>query len=313
MRLRPPKSRSRERRVVRERDVTTEVSAELAALSAGAEATQALAAFRRDYPSRTLEMEGVTWAYRVGGAGGRPLLLLPGLQGAGEAAFELAEHFARTRRFIAPSYPAEATSMQALVRGTTAIVEAEGGGAVHVRGASFGGLVAQWLVRQAPHVVHSLILSHTGAPNPESARANRRVLTMLRLMPAPWVSALMRATSERALAPLADARREFWRAANNDLLRQFTKRAVIARYRAAVDFDLQSRFSPGDLTGWPGRLLILEGEDDPLVEADTRAALRALYPQAQIHTFHGAGHAAAMADVPGYVRVIEQWLAEGGD
>jgi len=249
----------------------------------------------------------------VGGAGGRPLLLLPGLQGAGEAAFELAEHFARTRRFIAPSYPAEATSMQALVRGTTAIVEAEGGGAVHVRGASFGGLVAQWLVRQAPHVVHSLILSHTGAPNPESARANRRVLTMLRLMPAPWVSALMRATSERALAPLADARREFWRAANNDLLRQFTKRAVIARYRAAVDFDLQSRFSPGDLTGWPGRLLILEGEDDPLVEADTRAALRALYPQAQIHTFHGAGHAAAMADVPGYVRVIDRWLADGGD
>ena len=190
--------------------------ADVAPLSPAVDAVQALASFRSTYPPRSLTVEGVGWTYRVGGAGARPLLLLPGLQGAGEATFELAEHFTRTRRFIAPSYPAEATSMQALVHGTTAIVEAEGGGAVHVRGASFGGLIAQWLVRQAPHVVHSLILSHTGAPNPESARANRRVLTMLRLMPAAWVSALMRATSERALAPLTDARREFWRAANND-------------------------------------------------------------------------------------------------
>ncbi len=290
--------------------MTPEANAAVAALSAGAEATQALAAFRSSYPSRTLEIEGVAWAYRVGGAGGRPLLLLPGLQGASEATFELAEHFARTRRFIALSFPAQATSMQALVRGTTAIVEAEAGGAVHVRGASFGGLVAQRLVRQAPQWVRSLILSHTGPPNPESARANRRVLSLLRLMPAAWVSALMRTTSERALAPLTDARREFWRAANSELLRELTKHAVIARYQAAVDFDRTSHFTASDLHSWPGCVLILEGEDDPLVDAPAHAALRALYPQAQVHTFLGAGHAAAMADVPGYVTVIEQFMSE---
>jgi pimeloyl-ACP methyl ester carboxylesterase len=290
--------------------VTPEANAEVAALSAAAEAAQALTAFRSNYPSHSLEIEGVAWTYRVGGAGGRPVLLLPGLQGASEVAFELAEYFARTRRFIAPSYPAEATTMSALVRGSAAIMEAEGGGAVHVRGASLGGLVAQRLVRQAPQWVRSLILSHTGAPNPEAARTNCRVLTLLRLMPAGWVSALMRTTSERALAPLTDARREFWRAANSELLREFTKRAVMARYLAAVDFDRTSHFSASDLRSWPGRMLILEGDDDPLVDAPARAALRALYPQAQVHTFHGAGHAAAMADVPGYVEVIERFMSE---
>jgi pimeloyl-ACP methyl ester carboxylesterase len=200
--------------------------------------------------------------------------------------------------------------MNALVRGTTAIVEAEGGGAVHVRGASFGGLVAQRLVRQVPHLVHSLILSHTGAPNLDRARANRRVLNLLRLMPAGWVEALMRTTSDRALAPLTDIRREFWRAANGELLRDLTKHAVTARYQAALDFDRTSHFTAFDLRLWPGRVLILEGEDDPLVDAATHAALRALYPMARVHTFHGAGHAAAMADVPGYVEVIERFMSE---
>jgi pimeloyl-ACP methyl ester carboxylesterase len=286
------------------------VSAQAAGRSSEADAAQALASFRNNHPSRSLEIEGVSWSYRAGGAGGIPLLLLPGLQGVSEASFELMERFERTRRVIAPSYPAEAITMRALANGAAAILEAEGGLAAHVRGASFGGLVAQWLVRLVPQKVRSLLLSHTGAPNAAQAQANRRVLGMLRLMPAGWVSALMRTTSERALAPLAPERLEFWRAVNAELLHDFTKRAVLARYRAAIDFDRRSNFSPDDLRAWPGRILILEGDDDPLVEAPARAALRALYPQAQVHVFHGAGHAAAMADVPAYVHVIEKWLDE---
>jgi pimeloyl-ACP methyl ester carboxylesterase len=288
----------------------SEVSAQAAGHSAAADAAQALTAFRSSHPSHSLEIEGVAWSYRAGGAGGIPILLLPGLQGVSEASFELMEQFERTQRVIAPSYPPEAITMRALANGAAAILEAEGGLAAHVRGASFGGLVAQWLVRLAPHKVRSLVLSHTGAPNPPQAEANRRVLGMLHLMPAGWVSALMRITSERALAPLAPERREFWQAVNAELLHDFTKRAVLARYRAAIDFDRRSNFSVDDLRAWPGRILILEGDDDPLAEAPVRAQLRALYPQAQVHVLHGAGHAAAMADVPAYVQVIEQWLDE---
>ncbi|MBI5565787.1 MAG: hypothetical protein HY870_12905 [Chloroflexi bacterium] len=44
------------------------------------------------------------------------------------------------------------------------------------------------------------------------------------------------------------------------------------------------------------------------MEAPARAALKALHPQARVHTFHGSGHVASIAKLNEYVAVIAGFL-----
>jgi hypothetical protein len=58
--------------------------------------------------------------------------------------------------------------------------------------------------------------------------------------------------------------------------------------------------------------LILEGDNDPVAEVPAREALKAIYPGAKVHTFHGSGHVASIAKLPEYTGVIKAFLEEGG-
>jgi pimeloyl-ACP methyl ester carboxylesterase len=75
-----------------------------------------------------------------------------------------------------------------------------------------------------------------------------------------------------------------------------------------VDCRLNYVFTPHDLQDWPGRILLLDADDDPGVRPPMRAALRALYPQAQVHTFHGAGHAPFLSLPDEYFAVVGSFL-----
>jgi pimeloyl-ACP methyl ester carboxylesterase len=106
----------------------------------------------------------------------------------------------------------------------------------------------------------------------------------------------------------APKQRGFWQAYSNEMINQITKADLTARYRVAVDFDVSCSFAPEDLKSWPGQILIMEGDDDPVAESRTREALTALYPQARMHTFHGSGHVASIAKPDEYVAVIRGFL-----
>jgi pimeloyl-ACP methyl ester carboxylesterase len=82
---------------------------------------------------------------------------------------------------------------------------------------------------------------------------------------------------------------------------------MINGYRRVVDYDEQ-RFAPGDLDGWPGRLLLLLGDDDPATPAPVRERMQALYPTAQVHLFEGAGHATGILRREEYLAAMEAFL-----
>jgi pimeloyl-ACP methyl ester carboxylesterase len=100
----------------------------------------------------------------------------------------------------------------------------------------------------------------------------------------------------------------FWETYSNEMIARLSKADLISRYQVAVDFDAHAAFTPDDLKAWPGRILILEGDNDPIAEAPARAALKALHPQARVHTFHGSGHVASIAKLAEYVAVIKRFL-----
>ncbi len=266
--------------------------------------------FRSTHPVKHTTASGIKWEYLVSGLGSEALLILPGLLGFGEMSFQHIGAFENDYRVIAPSYPFELTTVAQLVDGVVAILDGEGVQHTHVLGGSYGGMVAQCLVRRYPQRVTSLVLSHTGGPKPDRADTNRRFITLLRLLPMSLLRVMLKGATRKALLS-APEQIPFWAAYSNEMIARLRKADLIGRYQVAIDFDASSAFTPNDLKDWPGRILILEGDNDPIAEAPAREALKALHPQARIHTFHGSGHVASIAKLDEYVAVIKSFLKEG--
>jgi len=270
---------------------------------------KALLGFRAAHPLKSLAVHGTPWEYIAAGRGAEALLILPGLLGIGEMSFQHILVFENNYRVVAPSYPFNFMTIDPMLDGIAALLDAERIERAHVLGGSYGGMVAQRFVRRYPGRVDRLILSHTGGPKPERAAQNRRLITLLRLMPMGLLRVILRLATRKSLAD-APEHIPFWEAYSNEMIARLSKADLMSRYQVAVDFDATSAFTPDDLKHWSGQILILEGDNDPIAEASAREALKTLHPQARTHTFHGSGHVASIAKLDEYVAVIRSFLSE---
>lgn len=134
------------------------------------EQLERLKEFRRAHPYKRLRFHDVEWEYIACGRGEQTLILLPGAFSTGESTFPLILAFESEYRIIAPSYALSLT-MTGLCEGIVHILDTENIDKVHVIGGSYGGLVAQYLVRQYPSKVSSAILSHTCSNDSEIREA----------------------------------------------------------------------------------------------------------------------------------------------
>jgi pimeloyl-ACP methyl ester carboxylesterase len=260
--------------------------------------------FRASHAPRRLTHRGIQWRYFAGGHAGQVVLRLSGALGLAEFSFQQIRLFESRFRVITPDYPA-VRSLAEMTDGVIAILDAESVERAHVIGGSFGGLLAQVLVRRVPERVTSLVLSHTGAPDGK----RRGVATaIVAAMPQPVLRGLLKARLGRTL----DAADTFWRRYFDHAIGDMTKADILSRVRLQAEFGAQVGWRPDDLARWPGRVLLIEGEDDPLFPPAARARLRALYPTAEVHRFQGTGHAAAVLKPEEYAEVVTQFLAKEG-
>lgn len=271
---------------------------------------EAFQRFRAENPLRTAEIAGRTWSFLAGGAGGadnRTLLFLPGAQGTGEAVWGNIAHFSPRLRWIAPSY-APVPTMAELADGIVALLDREGIGSVSVISGSYGGFVAQVLVRRHPDRVERLILSHTGPPNPGRGQVIEKSLRWLPRLP----MFVLRLQYRKVMMGLVPKRPEtaLIRAQLEELIAlQLTKESMFNGYRRVVDYDLSYRFTPGDLDGWPGRILLLMADNDPATPEPVRERMKALYPTAEVRVFEGSGHVTGILKREEYLAVMEGFLA----
>jgi pimeloyl-ACP methyl ester carboxylesterase len=254
--------------------------------------------------------DGVNWEYFCGGDAKETLLLLPGVHGRGELAFQHILQFERTYRVISPNYPGCLMTVAQLVSGLVSLLQAEHVDTVYVLGGSYSGMVAQSLVRRYPELVKAVVLDHTSPPGLKQARRHTWYYLLLKLLPLSWLRALLKC-GNKYMAPGVDAAgRAFWYAYFDDLITSLTKADYLSRIQVCIDFYRNYTFSRDDLRSWPGRILIIESDNDSYVPARGRAALKALYPQAQVYTFHETGHAAWANQFATFFSVIAQFLQE---
>jgi maspardin len=267
--------------------------------------------FRRIHPYKEIGVEGQRWRYVVGGQGERTLLLLPGGTLVPDTYFILLEALEPDYHVIVPAYAAVPT-MAGLVTGAAAILDAEGVKRVDVMGSSFGGYVAQCFVRAHPDRVDRLILAVTGVRHFVSRATPLYLLAQLmKVLPASAVRLMMwRLWS--TLVTTSSEEQAFWLGLLKEILtKQLNKANLISVTEEIYDFSAHYHFSSGDLTMWPGKILILESDQDKAYSPAIRAETRAVYPQACVHTFHNAGHTAIMTDTDEFIVAIHEFLAEG--
>ncbi|MFE0146696.1 alpha/beta fold hydrolase [Nonomuraea sp. NPDC059007] len=268
----------------------------------GPRETQAdrLAAFRAAHPAA----EAAGWTYHVAGSGPDTLLLLPGGLRLGESLFCLISAFEDEYRVIAPTYPAVST-VAGVVTGVEAVLDAEGVSAVHVAwGTSMGGFLLQALLRAIPGRIGHAILANTTTPEGwgRDLAARTARLERMRAMPEPDLLALIRGQAAEATSA-----GPFWAGFLAEAAALDTKAHQIAMAELALDYCAR-QYTPSDLDGWPGKLMIIESADDAGMDAEARRLLRALYPRAALHRFGEGGHSPLATRPDEYALVVAAFL-----
>ncbi len=263
---------------------------------------------------KSLTIRGVDWRYVTGGRGEKTILLFHGAVGGAETMRWLAEAFEDEYRTVAPTV-ADVPTLAEVCDAASAILDREHVGRAVVFGGSFGGLVAQAFFHRRRAQVEDLILLSTGVPSPRVGARTAWVTNIMRLLPFPLMRGLLRLEISRHLdtpVPAEHAARiaDFRRRLDEYFDHTLTKRTLLARVALAVDFNRNESYSPEDLRGWPGRVLIVESNDDPMIPAEERRRLRETYPGALVCTFAGAGHMIPLLRLEELVGVVKAFLKE---
>ena len=265
-------------------------------------------------PDKSLKIKGVEWHYVTGGRGEQTVLLFHGAVGGAETMRWVASAFEDEYRTVTPTV-ADVSTLEEVCDAVSAILDREHVGRAVVFGGSFGGLVAQAFFKRRRAQVQDLVLLSTGAPSPAVGARTARTTRLMRLLPFPLMRGMMRLEISRHLdAPVPEEQAarvaEFRQRLEHYFSHTLTKRTLLSRVALSVDFNRRESYAPADAADWPGRILVIESDDDPMIPDVERRRLRETYPRALVCTFTGAGHMIPILRLEELVGVVKAFLKD---
>ena len=267
--------------------------------------------FRSSHPFQYAEIGGTEWEYIACGGGERTLVVLPGGARHADVWFKLISTLEERYRLVVPTIPA-ITDFVALLDGLDGLLQSLGEDTVALLGTSFGGCIAQGFVRTYPGRVDKVIFSHTTVPDHVPTKLLRIGVKIAGLYPLGALRFSGRVNILQLMKP-PPAERAFWKAYWFEKFSGMEDKGIfINPLRAYIQYGEDSTFHPDDLAGWPGDILILESDNDPAFKPPAREAMKAMYPQARVHTFIGAGHTPGYSQPTEYIQVLTGFLEDSG-
>lgn len=261
--------------------------------------------FKQNHPEKTILLNGLEWKYITGGVGDEVILLLPGGTRRPGMRFQFLLELEEDYKVISPAYPL-ICHMKSLIDGIAAILEYESIDNVNVFGASFGGLVAQFLLKEYPSRISKIILSNTGTAVPDNKFLKKliRFQKLVQFIP----DRIVRTIAKRSFIKGINFPEEVKPFYEQFLYQTFTKDVVLCHFNCLIDFHTNYSFDPSELDRWQDRLLIINAEDDTFVGKDTSTALYSVYPTAKFYSFESGGHVLSLTKHDEYFQLITNFL-----
>ncbi len=260
---------------------------------------QALQSFRQAHPPHQIRVDGKTWEYLVAGEGPQTIVFLHGMTGYHDIWWQQIQGLEDRYRILSITYPPVST-LEAMARGIMTVLEQENVTSFTVVGTSLGGYLAQYLMAQFPERIERAVFSNTFPPNDIIEAKNSGQARLLTILPEWVVRRVFLGNFQRSIYPTSgyDA---FTLAMLNEIgYQRVTKAHLLARYDCIVQ-----KFTPASAEI---PVLIIESDNDPLVELALREQLKATYPQAQVYSFHEAGHFPYLNHPEEYTRLLAAFL-----
>lgn len=234
---------------------------------------------------------------------GRPLVLVPGMDGTGELFYRQVPLLADSHRVVTYSLRDGTDSMRVLVEDLAGVIEGVAGGPepVTVLGESFGGALSLSLALARPDLVGELVILNSFARFRPQLRL-RLALWGLRLIPWGAMGLVRRLTAFRLHS--SHTRREEVRRFL-DLTAEASKEGYLNRLQILRSYDVR-----GDLDRIEARTLFLASEEDHLVPAVQQARRMAhRVPDATVRVLEGHGHVCLIAPDVDLAEILAEWRA----
>ena len=275
------------------------------------EQIELLLKFRSGHPCKHTNVAGVQWEYISCGDGTEMLLLLPGGLRFAEAAFSLIQMFEDAYRVIVPTYPPLGT-MDEIVDGISAILDAEQVPETFVLGQSYGGAVAQVLIQRYPSRVKRAVLSGSAPLIVVKCKnaLNSLLSAIATLLPERVVKGIFRRILSTVVT-VQESERAFWEAYLKELFGQrLTKADILSHFLTTRDALTKYAYTRGKKSSWSGDVLVVWGENDHLRTERGRKGMLDIFPQAQIHVIAGGGHTVALSEPGKYAATVKGFLGK---
>ena len=264
----------------------------------------------KEFQSRTTSLivvDDVKWNYYSGGKADKTLLFLHGMGGSYDIWWQQVLEFEKEYRVITYTLPQEINTLKKSAKGISAILAQEKVETFIAIGSSMGGYISQYLMNIMPERLEKVVFGNTFPPNKLIKQENIQKERFIPLLPELLLMKLGDKTLKNELIP-AGKYSKLLEAFLPSI--QFNKQQFINRYDVVIDVfpsktpDIQSKRIPK---------LILESDNDPLVQEELRIAIKNRYKDAQIYTFHNAGHFPYINEAKEYNTVLQQFLENTND
>lgn len=247
--------------------------------------------FRSQYPYKIIRINKMDWQYIITDGGPEVLLMLPGSTATGESNWREIVRFNQRYRVLSISYP-PVKSIEALFDGILKIIEIEQIERMNVFGASMGGAIAHWLIRNYPQRVTKLILLSIGMPDKKTAVSLKSAVLTFSILPGFVIIKMFEREAEKLVSLLPEDEAKLMAAYLKDSYRNnMNKRTILAHFKLVADIAEKVSLLGLDkpFTGLNPTLIINAADDETFSEG-ARNALVATYPNASTFLFPSGGH-----------------------
>jgi pimeloyl-ACP methyl ester carboxylesterase len=248
-----------------------------------------LALFQHSFPRTSVNAAGAVWTFRrtCGQASqARTIVMLPGIQGGGDVFFDAVLRLGAALPIVTVDAP-DLDDVGTMTAATAAFLDALHLNRVHILGASLGGYLAQAFALAYPGRVDQLLIAN-GFYDPRPFLAKQPPAATVAAMDA---DSLVR----KNLAALIEAPADDPGVA----CLQAVMAALVGPVQSMTNYKSRLMLLMGakrlERPQIPdSRVMIVDDDQDPMVPAEMRNALRSRYAKAEHHAVSGGGHMPAI-------------------